>query len=54
MNITDRTIHDVGLIVRLENEEALRQYIPHEIHENYKKKYLLGVAEQVNVFDCCI
>ena len=53
--ISDRPIvedsYDVGLLVVVEDEEALQQYLDHPIHRKAKKEVMLPMVEKVLVYD---
>ena len=53
--LSDRSIvedgYDVGLLVVVEDEEALQQYLDHPIHQKAKKEVLLPFVEKVLVYD---
>ena len=53
--LSDRPIvedsYDVGLLVVVEDEEALRKYLDHPIHQKAKKEVLLPLVEKVLVYD---
>ena len=53
--LSDRAIvedsYDVGLLVVVEDEEALRKYLDHPIHQKAKKEVLLPLVGKVLVYD---
>ena len=55
MVVSERSIvedgYDVGLLVVVEDEESLQQYLDHPIHQKAKKKVLLPLIEKVLVYD---
>ena len=42
---------DVGIIIEVEDEEGLQEYLDHPIHQKAKKEILLPTVERILVYD---
>jgi hypothetical protein len=42
---------DVGIVVEVRNEDDLKKYLDHPIHQNAKKDVLLPLVDRVLVYD---
>ena len=42
---------DVGILVVVENKEALEAYLRHPVHDDAKKKILLPLIDMLVVYD---
>tara|TARA_A100001388_G_C28409554_1_gene329876 strand:- start:43 stop:453 length:411 start_codon:yes stop_codon:yes gene_type:complete len=42
---------DVGILIQIQNEEALKQYLDHPRHQKAKNEILLPLIEKVLVYD---